>query len=190
MPFEKAFSALSSQYFCEQKVDYEFEYGEIPTEEKEEGKMIHEEIIPMMPTTLEGLINSIEKEHQCICTFPVYARLGDVVIIGRPDAVVFQKTNLSHIIELKTTKYIDRIWESEAVQTNAYGLCLDSMGFSCAHLKLVIIKVKRDSVTDEAKEKNDIPSFRGSKKGDRQCRNREATSKTFRGKCKNPHTRL
>jgi hypothetical protein len=38
-------STIAGQYYCELKVENEFLHGEIPTEEKEEGTVLHDELI-------------------------------------------------------------------------------------------------------------------------------------------------
>ena len=107
----------------------------------------------MEPTTPKNLVNSITKKPSCLCAFPVYARMDDVAIMGMPDAVLFQKSKPSHLIELKTTSGdVKRLWRNQVVQVKAYGLALESMGFECGALRLSLIRINKQGVTDETKE--------------------------------------
>jgi len=137
-------SSIAEQYYCEAKVHNEYEFGEIATEVKEEGRKIHEELIKMKPIYVENLISSIESKPLCICTFPVYTRVDELVVVGVPDLIVFKDSKPFLLIELKTTSgTISRLWPDEKVQVGAYAYALDYMGFDCSNLKLVIVKVKR-----------------------------------------------
>jgi PD-(D/E)XK nuclease superfamily len=146
-------SSIAQQFYCEVKVDHEYRFGKIPTPEKEEGTMLHEEIITMKPTTPSDLVRSIEKEPICLCTFPVFGKVDDLPIFGIPDAVLFRKSVLSHLIELKTTNGdVSRLWRDQAVQVKAYALALDLMGFDCAKLELSLVRVSKSDISGEGKE--------------------------------------
>ena len=54
-------SSIAGQYYCEVKVDHEYVRGEIPTEEKEVGTELHEEILAMKRVRTDELIKHIEK---------------------------------------------------------------------------------------------------------------------------------
>ncbi len=137
-------SAIAEQYYCEAKVDLEYRLGEIPTEDREEGSRIHDELLRMRPTTLEGLIKGIEEKPVYVCSFPVYAELEGLLIIGVPDAIVFRRAKPAQILELKTTAgSLGKLWADERVQVEAYGYALDYMGFDCSDFRLVIVKVRR-----------------------------------------------
>jgi CRISPR/Cas system-associated exonuclease Cas4 (RecB family) len=146
-------STIAEQFYCEAKVDFEYRYGRVPTPAKEEGTELHDEIIEMEPTTPKDLVKSIARKPSCLCTFPVYARIEDMAIMGVPDAVLFKKSRPSNLIELKTTSGdVSRLWRDQVVQVKAYGLALDSMGFECASLQLSLIRVNKQGITDEIKE--------------------------------------
>lgn len=137
-------SAIAEQYYCESKVDLEYMFGEVLTEDKEEGRRVHEELLRMEPTTLEGLIKSIEEKPLYVCRFPVYAELEGLVIIGIPDAIVFRHAKPIMLLELKTTSgSLGKLWADERVQVEAYAYALECMGFDCGDLRLVVVKVKR-----------------------------------------------
>ena len=145
--FDQSFVSISSiaeQYYCEAKVDIEYRLGEVSTEVKEEGRRIHEKTLRMRPTTVEELVKSIEKEPVLTCSFPVYAEVGGLVIVGVPDAIIFKNSRPRWLLELKTTSgSVGRIWRDEIVQAGAYAYALDYMGFDCRDLQLAIVKIKR-----------------------------------------------
>jgi len=147
-------SSLAEQFYCEAKVDFEYKFGRVPTPAKEEGTKLHDDIIEMEPTTPKDLVRSITRQPTCLCTFPVYARIEDIAILGIPDAVLFKRSRPSHLIELKTTSGdVGRLWRDQAVQVKAYGLALEFMGFKCESLQLALIRVNKQGVSDELKER-------------------------------------
>lgn len=147
-------STLAEQFYCEAKVDLEYKFGRVPTPAKEEGTELHEDIIEMEPTTPKELVTSITQQLTCVCTFPVYAKIGDVAILGIPDAVLFMRSRLSHLIELKTTSGdVRRLWRDQAVQVKAYGLALEFMGFECGSLRLSLVRVNKEGISNEVKER-------------------------------------
>ena len=160
-------SSLAEQFYCEAKVDYEYKFGRVPTPAKEEGTELHDDIIEMEPTTPKDLVTSITRQVSCLCTFPVYAKVEDITILGVPDAVLFKRSRLSHLIELKTTSGdVGRLWRDQAVQVKAYGLALEFMGFECGSLQLSLIRVNKQGISDELKENLLREAAEGFLKGD------------------------
>ena len=147
-------SSLAEQFYCEAKVDFEYKFGRVPTPAKEEGTELHEGIIEMEPTTPRDLVRSISQKPFCICTFPVFARVEGIMILGIPDAVLFKRSRPSHLIELKTTSGdVKRIWRDQVVQVKSYGFAMELMGFGCESLQLSLIRVSKQRITDELKER-------------------------------------
>ncbi len=139
-------SGIAQQYYCEQKVEMEYLYGDIETEAKTEGRRLHEQLIQMTKTTRDDLIKNIKKRKILVASFPIYARLSRLVIVGVPDAIVFLKGTPTYLIELKTTKGdTSRLWKDQLLQAQIYGLILDEMGFDCSKLKLVVIRIRRQN---------------------------------------------
>ncbi|MCD6208931.1 MAG: hypothetical protein J7J67_01935 [Thermoproteales archaeon] len=140
LPYVKI-SDLAEQYYCEAKVDAEHRFGAVSTEEKEEGTLIHDELLKMKPATLEELIRNIEKKPICWCSFPVYAELEGLLLVGVPDAVVFKNSKPALLIELKTTAgSLSKLWSDEKVQAETYAYALDYIGFDCSNLNIVVAK--------------------------------------------------
>lgn len=144
-------SGIAEQFFCEQKVEMEYLHGEIETEAKTEGQRLHEQLIQMTKTTREDLIKHIKKDKVLVASFPIHARFSRLTVVGIPDAIVFQKGTPTYLIELKTTKGdTSRLWKDQLLQAQVYGLILDEMGFDCSRLKLVIIRIRRQSGFSES----------------------------------------
>lgn len=62
-------SSIVAQFFYEMKVEQDFLHGEIETEEKAEGDLLHEQLLAMEPTTREKLIDGIEKRKLYVAAF-------------------------------------------------------------------------------------------------------------------------
>ena len=143
LPYIKI-SDIAEQYYCEAKVHNEYEFGRISTKIKEEGKRIHEELFEMKKTSIRKLIKLIEEEFLCCCTFPVFAKIGKMVIVGIPDAIVFRDSKPILLVELKTaTIRVDRLWKDEKIQVMIYAFALDHMKFDCSELTPIVVKTKR-----------------------------------------------
>jgi CRISPR/Cas system-associated exonuclease Cas4 (RecB family) len=143
-------SSISTQFFCEMKVEQDFIHGEIETEEKSEGDALHEELLTMKPTTRRRLLKEIEKGKLVVASFPLVAEAEGLILIGVPDAVIFQEGRPTHVIELKTTRGNPSIlFDSQRAQAVIYGLLLDQVGFDCGSLKLVVVKFRRQTQMSE-----------------------------------------
>ncbi|WP_290726123.1 PD-(D/E)XK nuclease family protein [Archaeoglobus sp.] len=104
---------------------------------------------------LDGkLLKKISSGEQCIYSnFWVWAVFEDLALLGRLDAIVFEGGKAKYIIELKTSRKGLGIFEDAIVQAQVYGLCIESMGFDCSELKLVIVKVKSELVDEISPDK-------------------------------------
>jgi len=137
-------SSLARQYYCELKVDHHYTVGDIPTEAKEEGELIHERLLAMERVALQDFIREVESKPKYEAAFPVGARVGEIVVAGKPDLVIFHRTRPRYLVELKTTAGDPgRLWRDQAVQAKTYGLLMDLMGFDCSQLELRIAQLKR-----------------------------------------------
>lgn len=138
-------SSIAQQFYCEQKVEQEYTRGEIPSEVKDTGTELHEEILAMQRVNVEDLIVHIETAPIVTASFGLRARVGELQVVGVPDAVVFEKSKPTWLIELKTTRGDHtRLWREQLLQAKIYGLLLDRMGFDCSSLRLVMVKMRQD----------------------------------------------
>jgi len=137
-------SGIAGQYYCEQKVEMEYVHGDIETEAKLEGEMLHEKLIRMSKTTLDDIISGIKKRKILVARFPIFAKFSGLILSGIPDAMVFIRGLPAYLIELKTTKGdTSRLWKDHLVQVRVYGLILEEIGFDCSRLKLVVVRIQR-----------------------------------------------
>ena len=144
-------STLGKQEYCEIKVHHEIIHGQKTTEEMRRGTIIHEEWLPEEKIDQAQLIAELEKE-ETIVSFPVAAEIQGIPIVGKPDGLVFKKGKLKYVMELKTVESnVERLWDSEVVQSLTYCLCLDEMGFG-NEMEIVIPKVRRSLGTNELKD--------------------------------------
>ena len=148
-------SSIGTQFFCEMKVEQDFIHGEIETEEKKEGDTLHSELLAMKPTSQKRLIREIEEERVVVASFPLAGEAEGLVLMGVPDAVVFQEGKPTHVIELKTTRGDPSIlFDGQRAQAVIYGLLLDLVGFDCTKLNLLVTKLVRQSqMSEEQKER-------------------------------------
>ena len=149
-------SNISKQYYCEAKVEQAYINGEIPTELKDIGTNLHDEIFAMEQVNREELVKHIEKAPSLAATFRLCAEVGKLRVIGQPDAVVFEKGLPKWLIELKTTQGDHtRMWRDQVIQVRIYSLLLEKMGFDCSKLKLVLIRMRQKGNLDSY-EKEDL----------------------------------
>lgn len=148
-------SSIGTQFFCEMKVEQGYVHGEIETEEKTEGDALHEELLAMRPTSQKRLLEDIAKEKLVVASFPLAAEANGLVLIGVPDAVIFQDSRPTQVIELKTTRGdASVLYDGQRAQTVIYGLLLDRVGFDCKDLNLLVVKLRRQAtLSDEQKAK-------------------------------------
>jgi CRISPR/Cas system-associated exonuclease Cas4 (RecB family) len=135
---------MAGQFYCELKVDNSFVKGEIQTEAKTEGNLLHGEILAMKETTMEQIVLNIEREEVYAASFPLASLVRDIVIAGIPDAIIFVQGKPSFVVELKTTVGDPNIlYQDQEFQAGIYGLILEGMGFDCSALTLAIIRLRR-----------------------------------------------
>ncbi|MGA2198826.1 MAG: PD-(D/E)XK nuclease family protein [Nitrososphaerales archaeon] len=152
LPFVGA-STLAQQFYCEAKVENEYRLGEVPTEGKDVGTDLHNEIFAMEPVKRDDLIKQIEESPSLTASFGLYAQIGDLRVAGVPDAVIFEKGTPRWVVELKTTRGDpSRLWRDQAIQVKVYGALLEHMGFDCSNLTLALIRMKQRALAPPERE--------------------------------------
>lgn len=148
-------STLSSQLYCEKKVEYDIEFQPEDTETQITGTVIHDSFIPVEEITIEELISNVKSGSRVVSIFHVFLKIGDVLISGIHDGVVFNNGKLKYLFEIKTTKNprnLLKIWPGERLQSIIYALSLEYMGFDISSLKIVIPKamqsIEKSSIID------------------------------------------
>jgi len=143
-------SALAGQYYCEYKVENEFALGEIPTEAKEIGTELHDELIPGVEVTPENFVKLVSAKKPSYGVLRVWGNVWGIRLVGMPDHVIWSEGRPLWLVELKTTKGDPNpLWEDQEAQVRIYGLLLDSMGFDCSSLQLALVRLKARELSEE-----------------------------------------
>jgi hypothetical protein len=145
-------STLAGQFYCEYKVENEFALGEIPTEAKEEGTLLHDELIPMKPISKDGFVKLVGQKEPSYAVLKVWGKLGDIRLVGEPDHIIWSEEKPLWLVELKTTAGDPKaIWDDQLNQILIYGALLEKMGFDCSKLRLALVRVRAKEFSDEQK---------------------------------------
>jgi len=137
-------SEIAQQFFCEYKLHMAINEGKVETPSMEVGIVIHDEVFKGKSVDATEFLNIVRNNPVVIATLPLVVGIGDVVIVGIPDAVLFINGIAKAVIELKTSnKWLDRVFENENVQAQLYAYLINKLGLGRDPL-IVIIKSKRD----------------------------------------------
>jgi len=145
-----AVSDIAAQYYCEYKAENEFALGEIPTEAKETGTARHDELMPTERVSARQFVELVSRKEPSYAVLGVWGEVGGLKIIGTPDHIVWESGRPIWLVELKTTRGEPTpLWEDQESQARIYGLLLERMGLDCEKLKLVVVRLKTNELTDE-----------------------------------------
>lgn len=148
-----AVSSIAEQYYCEYKLENEFSLGEIPTETKNSGTALHDELMPTERITKEEFAALVSKKEPSLAVLDVWGVVGGLKVVGKPDHIVWSEGRPLWVIELKTTRGDPKpLWEDQESQVRIYGLLLDRMGFDCSQMRLVVVRLKSGELNDEEKQ--------------------------------------
>ncbi|HVC27686.1 MAG TPA: PD-(D/E)XK nuclease family protein [Nitrososphaerales archaeon] len=143
-------ATLAGQFYCEYKVENEFEFGEAPTEAKDQGTDLHDELIPQEPITEKQFAELVSRMEPSYAVLKVWGTVSGLRIVGMPDHIVWSEGRPLWLVELKTTKGDPAsLWPDQMNQTRIYGLLLDLMGFDCSRLSLALVRLRAGELTDE-----------------------------------------
>ncbi len=145
-------STLAGQFYCEYKVENEFALGEIPTDAKETGAELHDELIPGVEITAKDFVRLVSRKKPSYAVLRVWGTVSDLRLVGMPDHIVWSGGRPLWLLELKTTKGDPTsLWEDQANQVRIYGLLLDSMGFDCSKLRLALVRLRAQGLSEESR---------------------------------------
>ena len=143
-------SAISGQFFCEYKVENEFTIGKIPTEAKDTGTELHDELIPQEAITKEQFVELVGRKEPSFAVLRVWGRVGGLRLVGMPDHVVWSEGMPLWLVELKTTRGDPAsLWPDQMVQVRIYALLLELMGFDCSRLGLALVRLRTGRLSEE-----------------------------------------
>ncbi len=145
-----AVSAIAGQFYCEYKTENEFFFGEIPTEAKDTGTELHDELIPQVAITRKQFVKLVERKEPSFAVLRVWGHVGGLRIVGMPDHIVWSEGNPLWLVELKTTRGDPgSLWPDQANQIRIYALLLDLMGFDCSRLGLALVRLRAEGLSEE-----------------------------------------
>jgi len=134
-------STVGEQFYCEQKVHLSREHDAEETEAMQEGTETHEHAAAdAEPIDMAAAWAAIERgERQTLLETTFVGELAEFVVLGIPDAVVFDDGTPRVVFDRKTTSITDRLFPNQRVQVWLYGRMLDSLGFDTDDLQLVVL---------------------------------------------------
>ena len=133
-------SKIGGQFYCERKVDLERELGEVETPEKQRGSETHEKAAEdAEPVDMDEVWRAIERgERQVLLETMFVGEAAEFVVLGVPDAVVFDDGKPQLVFDRKTTAIPDRLFKNQRVQVWLYAHMLSSLGFDTGELQPLI----------------------------------------------------
>jgi hypothetical protein len=149
-----AVSSIAEQYYCEYKLENAFTLGEIPTETKESGTALHDELMPTERISKEEFVKLVSKKEPTLAVLGVWGSVGGLKVIGTPDHIIWSGGKPMWVVELKTTRGDPNpLWEDQENQVRVYGLLLDRMGFDCSKVRLAVVRLKSGELSEEEKKR-------------------------------------
>ena len=147
-----AVSSIAEQYYCEYKIENKFALGEVPTEAKDAGTVLHEELIPMEKISRKEFTKLVSEEKPSLAVLNVWGTTGGLRVVGTPDHIIWAKGKPLWVVELKTTRGDPTpLWEDQEAQVRIYGLLLELMGFDCSGMRLAVVRIKAGELGEEEK---------------------------------------
>jgi hypothetical protein len=148
-----AVSSIAEQYYCEYKLENEFALGEVPTEAKEAGTALHDELIPMEKISRREFTKLVSGEEPSLAVLNVWGTTGGLRVVGTPDHIIWSKGKPLWVVELKTTRGDPTpLWEDQENQVRIYGLLLELMGFDCSGMRLAVVRLRSGELGEEEKK--------------------------------------
>lgn len=149
-----AVSSIAEQYYCEYKVENEFALGEIPTEAKDVGSSLHDELLPMKKVTESEFVKLVSKKEPSLAVLNVWGSVAGLRVVGTPDHIIWAQGKPLWVVELKTTKGDPvPLWDDQENQARIYGLLLELMGFDCSSMKVAVVRLKSSELDEDEKRR-------------------------------------
>jgi hypothetical protein len=140
-------SLLSSQAFCEYKLDMQLASGRLEVPKPSDARRLVEAIlqvrrlIPDEPPASGRLALSV----------PLAAVVDGVAIVGRPHALIFSPRGLEAIVVGKLASKPSRVYDTDRVKLYAYAVLAEASGFLVpSTAKLVLVSARQPGELVEA----------------------------------------
>ena len=142
-------SDVAGQYYCEKKIEMEYFYGEVETETKNQGTAAHENLLEgSEEVAREDLWKAVYGEKPVLALeWLLLAKYKDVILIGKPDSVLFENGFPLVVFEYKFSRS-KRAYPSHHVQAGFYGILLKNIGFNVEKLYYAIVVADRRAKDD------------------------------------------
>ena len=145
-------ATLSGQFYCEYKVENEFALGEVPTEAKDAGTELHDELMPTEELTPEDFASLVGGKGPSYGVLGLWGTVDGLRLVGMPDHMIWSEGKPLWLVELKTTRGDPLpLWSDQENQARIYGLLLDHMGFDCSNLRLAVVRLRSGALDDGEK---------------------------------------
>ena len=133
-------SDIALQYFCEKKVEMMYLHGDIETESKILGAEGHKRLLQdSTEIRMRELWKEIYgKKPVLVLEMLLLAKYQDVILVGRPDSILFIRGVPEIIFEYKFTKR-KMPFRTHHIQAQTYGILLRNMGFDTEKLLYAIV---------------------------------------------------
>ena len=133
-------SDIALQYFCEKKIQMMYLHGDVETETKILGAEGHKRLLQdsteiKMKTLWKEIYG---KKPVLALEMLLLAKYQDVILVGRPDSILFVSGVPKIIFEYKFTKG-ESPFRTYHVQAQTYGILLRNMGFDTEKLLYAIV---------------------------------------------------
>jgi len=137
-------STISGQYYCEKKVELEYIHGRVETEVKQQGSEGHENLTAgaVKSERVDLLRRIFNGEFLVYQEISFITKHEDVLLLGKPDAMVFQDGEPILLFEFKFSNS-NYPYPSYHVQAGIYGLILSNLGFNVDRLYYALAMVPR-----------------------------------------------
>jgi hypothetical protein len=155
-------STITSQYYCEKKLELQGKYPMPPTKKMLDGESGHETTIALAtPVSREEGIKEavlVREKPLLLYEFDVGWKYKGVPIIGKVDEAWFRGGNVNLAVERKFSNS-PGIYRSYHVQAQLYCLGLGEMGFDNSSTQYRIVVFKRSCFVCESLIENSCPIF-------------------------------
>ncbi|MGD9130169.1 MAG: PD-(D/E)XK nuclease family protein [Candidatus Bathyarchaeota archaeon] len=153
-------SDVAGQYYCEKKIEMAYLYGEVETETKNQGTAGHENLLEGSEAVdQEELWKSVYSEKPVLALeWLLTAEYKDILLVGKPDAVLFKKGVPLVIFEYKFSRS-KRAYPSHHVQAGFYGVILNNLGFNTEKLHYAIVVADRRARDDPNLKDNAVDAI-------------------------------
>lgn len=138
-------SEIASQFYSEAKLELEYIFGKIETEEQREGARLHERMAEDGTVIkFKELMRKIPQAEEIVVMEATFiTKFNDDIIVGKPDVIIFKRGIPIFLLEYKFSKY-STTFPNQRVQARVYCQILKELGYNTDLLCYGIVLAPRD----------------------------------------------